>query len=275
MSSFLSRREAFDRVGSTNDVVRDWLAAGIPEVPLATTDEQAAGRGRAGRTWSAPPGAALLLSLGFRPGWLEADRVWRLAAVVSLAMADAAETLVGLPAGTIQLKWPNDLVIETDAAGPRKVGGVLGETEGLGTPDPQAVVGLGINVDWPAAAFPPDLAGAMTSLREAAGDRPVGRDALLAAFLARLEPAVAALRDGRFAAEAWEARQITTGRWIRLEQPDGGELVRALGVDPASGALLVEEPGTAGTPRPPGPPRPVFVGEVGHVRLADSTPVRV
>lgn len=268
VSSLFSRRETFERVASTNDIVRAWLAAGTPEVCLATADEQSAGRGRAGRTWSAPPGAALLMSLGFRPGWLEADRVWRLAAVASLAMADAAESVAGLPYGTIRLKWPNDLVIETDAAGPRKVAGVLGETEGLGTPDPQAVIGLGINVDWPAATFPPDLVGAMASLREASGDRPVDRDALLAAFLAQLEAAVAALRDGRFAAAAWEARQLTTGRLIRLEQPDGGELVRALGVDPASGALLVERPAS-------GTPRPVFVGEVSHVRLAESTPVRV
>lgn len=268
VSPFLSRREAFDRVASTNDVVRAWLAAGTPEVCLATADEQTAGRGRAGRTWSAPPGAALLLSLGFRPGWLEADRVWRLAAVASLAMAEAAESVAELADGTIRLKWPNDLVIETGPDGPRKVAGVLGETEGLGTPDPQAIIGLGINVDWPAAAFPQDLAGAMTSLREASGDRPVDRDALLAAFLARLETAVSALRDGRFEGAAWEARQLTTGRWIRLEQPDGGGLMRALGVDPASGALLVEGPAS-------GTSRSVFVGEVGHVRLADSVPVRV
>jgi BirA family biotin operon repressor/biotin-[acetyl-CoA-carboxylase] ligase len=271
VSSFLSRREAFGRVASTNDVVRAWLSAGTPEVCLATTDEQTAGRGRAGRTWSAPSGAALLLSLGFRPGWLAADRVWRLAAVASLAMADAAESVVGLPGGTIRLKWPNDLVIETDAAGPRKVAGVLGETEGLGTPDPQAVIGLGINVDWPAVAFPPELAGVMTSLRDAAGDRPVDREALLTSFVARLEEAIAALRDGRFAAAAWEARQLTTGRWIRLEQPDRSELVRALGVDPASGALLVESPAAPGTPTH----RPVFAGEVSHVRLADPIPARV
>ena len=75
------RREQFDRVGSTNDVVRGWLAAGEPEVCLAVAGEQTAGRGRNGRTWSAPPGAALLLSLGFRPAWLAPDRVWRLAAI--------------------------------------------------------------------------------------------------------------------------------------------------------------------------------------------------
>src|SRR6266540_7286473 len=70
MTAFLARCERFDRVGSTNDVVREWLAGGTPEVCLAIADEQSAGRGRALRTWTAPPGAALLVSLGFRPTWL-------------------------------------------------------------------------------------------------------------------------------------------------------------------------------------------------------------
>ena len=61
--------------------MRDWLADGTPEVCLAIADEQTAGRGREGRAWVAPDGAALLLSLGFRPTWLEPERVWRLAAV--------------------------------------------------------------------------------------------------------------------------------------------------------------------------------------------------
>ena len=86
---FLARLERFERVGSTNDVVRDWLAAGVEEVAVAVADEQTAGRGRGGRTWTAPPGAALLLSVGFRPGYLPPDRAWRLAAIVALAMADA------------------------------------------------------------------------------------------------------------------------------------------------------------------------------------------
>ena len=64
MTGFLARQEQFAAVGSTNDVVRDWLAAGTPEVCLAVADEQTAGRGREGRTWVAPAGGALLLSLG-------------------------------------------------------------------------------------------------------------------------------------------------------------------------------------------------------------------
>jgi BirA family biotin operon repressor/biotin-[acetyl-CoA-carboxylase] ligase len=130
---FLARQERFAVVESTNDVVRGWLAAGAPEVCLAVADEQSAGRGRLDRTWIAPPGAALLLSLGFRPSWLAPEQVWRLAATISLAMADAAEEVAGLPDRAIRLKWPNDLVAEVDGRA-LKLAGVLGETDGLGGP---------------------------------------------------------------------------------------------------------------------------------------------
>jgi BirA family biotin operon repressor/biotin-[acetyl-CoA-carboxylase] ligase len=253
--TMLARSERLGVVGSTNDVVRAWLADGTPEVCLAVAGEQTAGRGREGRTWVAPPGAALLLSVGFRPTWLTPDSVWRLAAIVSLAMADAAEAVTGLPDGTVRLKWPNDLVLD-GADGVRKLAGVLGETDGLGTADPRAVIGLGINTGWTADAFPPDLAASMTSLREATDGRPIDGDALLAAFVERLESSVEDLRAGRFDASAWSARQVTTGRLVRLERAAGAETVRASGVDAATGALLIGG-------------RPVFVGEITHVRLAD------
>ena len=170
-----ARVERFDAVGSTNDVVRGWLAEGTPEVCVAVADLQTAGRGRNGRAWTAPAGAALLASVGFRPTWLEAEDSWRLAALVALAMADAAEDVAGLAEGAIRLKWPNDLVVvfggpdgllvgdvaAADALASRagrreirKIAGVLGETEGLGTPDPRVVVGVGINADWAAARLP-------------------------------------------------------------------------------------------------------------------------
>jgi BirA family biotin operon repressor/biotin-[acetyl-CoA-carboxylase] ligase len=264
MSPFLARRERFDRVGSTNDIVRGWLAEGTPEVCLAVAGEQTAGRGREGRRWVAPPGAALLLSVGFRPVWLAPDAVWRLAAVVSLAMADAAEATAGLVAGTIGLKWPNDLVVTSGApADLRKVAGVLGETDGLGTVDPRVVIGIGINADWAAADFPPDLAPTMTSLREAAAGRRIDPAALLDAFVARLEPRIGALRAGRFDGAGWADRQVTTGRPIRLETPAGGETRRALGVDTATGALIVEDRAAAAGRRC------VLVGEVTHVRFAE------
>ena len=260
MTGFLARREHFARVGSTNDVVRGWLAGGTAEVCLASADEQVAGRGRAGRSWLAPPGVALLVSLGFRPSWLPPERAWQLAALASLAMAEAAEDAAGLAAGTIRLKWPNDLVVESDG-GVRKLGGVLGETEGLGGPDPRVTVGLGVNVDWRAEAFPPDLAGSMTSLWVVAGDRAINRELVLDAFVTLLERGVSTLRAGRFDAGTWAVRQVTTGRQVRLEQGNGATVVDAVGVDPSSGALLVEDRSA------PDGIRAVHVGEIEHVRL--------
>ena len=181
MNRFLARSQRFRSVGSTNDVVRDWLAEGTPEVCLAIADEQTAGRGREGRAWVAPDGAALLLSLGFRPTWLEPERVWRLAAVTSLAMAEAAETVADLPDGTIRLKWPNDLVVEPRARSARKLAGVLGETAGLGTRDPRVIVGLGINADWAGGRLPAgarghdDLAARGGARSPGRPDRAVGR----------------------------------------------------------------------------------------------------
>ena len=277
----LGRQERFVSVGSTNDVVRSWLAADEPEICLAIADEQMSGRGRNGRTWTAPPGAGLLLSLGFRPTWLAPDRIWRLAATISLAMADAAEEAAGLPDRCVRLKWPNDLVIAVDAAGRsldpqgldadlvgssvRKLGGVLGETDGLGTDDPRVVVGIGLNADWPQAEFPAELAGIMTSLRAAGGERPVDRALLLDAFTSRLETRIEALHGGRFDVADWVERQVTTGRAIEIVAPDGtSETVLARGVDAASGALRVATP----TDAEPDAERHVFVGEIRHVRLA-------
>ncbi len=251
-------------VASTNDVVRAWLADGTPEVCLAIADRQTAGRGRDGRSWTAPPGAALLLSLGFRPGWLRPDHLWRLAAVTSVAMADATEATTGLAAGVVRLKWPNDLVVESPDA-VRKLAGVLGESDGIGSRDPRAVIGIGVNGDWAPMDFPTALARTMTSLREVTG-RAIDHAALLEAFLGRLELAVDGLRAGRFGADAWSARQVTTGRGIELIGPDGaGSYYRAIGVDPESGALIIEDPA--------GGRRSVVVGEIRHVRLADPAAV--
>jgi BirA family biotin operon repressor/biotin-[acetyl-CoA-carboxylase] ligase len=272
------RQERFARVSSTNDVVRGWLAAGTPEICLALADEQTAGRGRNGRTWTAPPEAGLLLSLGFRPTWLAPDRAWRLAATVSLAMADAAEEVAGLPDRSVRLKWPNDLVIATDDAGRaldpialddpgraatvRKLGGVLGETDGLGTADPTVVVGIGLNTDWPAAEFPTELAATMTSLRAAAGERPIDPVLLLDAFTSRLETRIEALFGGRFDVADWVDRQITTGRRIELVWPDDSvESVLARGVDGVEGGLRIAVP----TAADPDAERVLVVGEIRHV----------
>jgi BirA family biotin operon repressor/biotin-[acetyl-CoA-carboxylase] ligase len=239
--AFLSRLERFGAIPSTQPVVRQWLDEGTAEVAVATADQQTAGRGRQGREWTAPPGTALLVSAGFRPIDLELRHAWRLAATAALAMMDAAEDVAGLKDGAIWLKWPNDLVADADDGRLLKLAGVLGES----TPTPDgghvqtAVIGIGINADWPAAAFPPDLRDSMTSLRELSGGRPIDCDALLDAWLSRLEPRYEALHGGHFDAGAWSVRQRTTGKGVDVDLGTSRITGTAVGVDPESGALLV------------------------------------
>ena len=263
VTSWLSRFERFETVGSTNDVVAGWLREGTPEVCVAIADVQTEGRGRGDRTWSAPPGAALLVSIGFRPTWLDPEHAWRLAAIVTLTMAEACEIAAGLRAGTVQLKWPNDLVaIDSRSGDVRKLSGVLGETDGLGTDDARAIIGIGVNADWKPEDFPPELATTMTSIAELAPGQVIDREVIIHVFLERLEKAVAQLRAGSFAADAWRARQLTNGVPVRLEWPDGrSETVSAVDVDVETGALLVGELGGGGQQRS------VLVGEIQHLRL--------
>jgi BirA family biotin operon repressor/biotin-[acetyl-CoA-carboxylase] ligase len=285
---FISRLERFGTVPSTQPIVADWLERGTPEVAVAVADEQTRGRGRQGREWHAPRGAALLLSLGFRPSALSLGHAWRLGATVALAMLDAAVQILDAaertpdragavldsaeaardPAGgrtdtaaaRLWLKWPNDLVAEGADGSIRKLAGVLGETVAADDRVERAVVGIGLNADWAAADFPAELASSMTSLRELAGGRPVDRDALLHRFLERLEPAYDELRAGRFDADAWAVRQVTTGRRVQVDVGDARLEGTARGVEAESGSLLVESGGRV---------RAIDSGEVVRCRVVD------
>lgn len=256
--SFLSRFERFGEVDSTQRIVREWMEAGQQEVAVAGADHQTAGRGRLSRTWQAPNGAALLLSIGFRPAGLALHHGWRLAATVALAMVDAAESAAGLRDGTLWLKWPNDIVaLHGDEL--RKVAGVLGESVAAGERVDWSVVGIGVNADWARPDFPPELASTMTSLRELSGGRPIDRDLLLDEFLARLEPRYEALRGWTFDAAGWSTRQVTTGRAVEVQTGVGVVAGVAVGVDPEGGALLVRSGDRI---------RAIDSGEVVRCRLA-------
>ena len=105
------------------------------------------------------------------------------------------------------------------------------------------MVGIGIDTDWAASDFPPELATTMTSLRAASAGRRIDHAALLAGFLARLEARTEALRGGRFDVADWTDRQLTNGRVVEFVTADGStRLVKALGVDVRSGALIVDDP---------------------------------
>jgi BirA family transcriptional regulator, biotin operon repressor / biotin---[acetyl-CoA-carboxylase] ligase len=196
---------------STNTRARELAAAGAPHGTIVTAGEQTAGRGRQGRTWTAPPGKALLYSAIVRP--LE-ERHAMLPLAVPLAVCEAAEHLN--PDLECKVKWPNDIHVEG-----RKLAGVLIEAR---PQDGWAVLGIGLNLSIEEDEFPPELRATAVSLFTVG---PLNQ---------RLDHWVQAEPDEVLA--AWRSRDALRGKEVAWE---GGSGV-ADGVDDR-GYLLVVTPG--------------------------------
>jgi BirA family biotin operon repressor/biotin-[acetyl-CoA-carboxylase] ligase len=219
---------------STNTRARELAAAGAPHGTVVTASEQTAGRGRQGRTWTAPPNKALLYSAIVRP--LE-DRHTMLPLAVPLAVCEAAEDL--RPNLDCKVKWPNDIHVDG-----RKLAGVLIEAR---PQDGWAVIGVGLNISIAPVEFPPELRDSATSIfgaRHGTGGRgSAGPSPLLPAgppppgpLNDRLNHWVQAEPDEVLA--TWRERDALRGREVAW---DGGSGV-ADGVDDR-GCLVVVTPG--------------------------------
>ncbi|MCK2221255.1 biotin--[acetyl-CoA-carboxylase] ligase [Actinomadura sp. ATCC 31491] len=236
-----------DSTGSTNADLVHAAKEGVPEGAVLVAEAQEAGRGRLGRTWSAPPRSGLTFSILLRPEAPVAAHGW-LPLLYGVAAASAVRRLAEVD---VRLKWPNDLLI-----GERKLAGVLAERA-----DGGVVVGMGMNVSQRADELPVATATSL-AVEEAAC---LDRDPLLRAVLREVEAHyrewAAAGGDAEACGlrSAYLAASATVGRDVRVELPGEQALVgRASGVD-ASGRLLVEGPGGE---------RALSAGDVVHVRPA-------
>jgi len=253
--------------GSTNADAMELVRQGEPEGIVLVADYQTAGRGRAGRTWTAPPGAGLLLTILLRPPAAVMDLATM---AVAVAAARAVETVAGFAP---RLKWPNDLVWPGDGSGPdRKLAGILAEadwplgvevTAGWRAPAPDeravVVVGIGINVCWP-ENLPSELAEIAVACNHIV-PTPVDREELLIALLNALGPHYDALVAGDRAGllAAWRERSAPVGRRVRVEISSGE--VEGMAVDVTEKGHLVVE--TAEGQR-----HFLAVGDVVHLRPA-------
>jgi BirA family biotin operon repressor/biotin-[acetyl-CoA-carboxylase] ligase len=268
--------------GSTNADLLERGAAGGAEGAVLVAEEQTAGRGRFGRTWTSVPGASLTFSVLLRPASVPPGRRGWLPLLAGVAVASAVRTLSAgtLSAGTVSagtvsagtlsasgvsagagagvgalLKWPNDVLV-----GERKLAGILAEQ----APDGDAVViGIGLNVATPADALPVSPSGlrATSLLAEGAA---VAREALLLSILGQLEDRYTAFRADPDPVrgglrDAYRSLSATLGQPVRVELPAGRVLTGvAADIDPDGRLLVAEEAGGRVTP--------VSAGDVIHVR---------
>jgi len=198
--SFGTPHRHFRSVDSTNTRARELAAAGAPGGTVVTASEQSAGRGRQGRTWTAPPAKALLYSAILRP--LD-QRHLLLPLAVPLAVCAAAEELQ--PEVECGVKWPNDVWVEG-----RKLAGVLIEAR---PQDGWAVIGVGLNLAIARGEFPPELRETAISLSS------VDIGAATVALNKRLDEWVEASEEKVLA--GWRERDTLRGREIAWEGGSG------------------------------------------------------
>jgi len=234
--------EVLAEAGSTNALLADRARNGA-EPQVLVTEHQTAGRGRLDRTWETPDRAALTFSLLLRPT-LEAHRWPWLPLYAGLAVADA------LPPGLVDLKWPNDVLVDD-----RKLAGIL--VERVDTPaGAAAIVGIGLNVSTTRDELPVDAATSL-DLEGVSLDRTDLLRDLLGSLRRQYDAWLAA--GDEWLRGRYTERCATIGREVRVALPGDVALTgRATGID-GSGRLLVESAGGEVA---------VGAGDVVHVRAA-------
>jgi BirA family biotin operon repressor/biotin-[acetyl-CoA-carboxylase] ligase len=234
--------------GSTNaDLMQRWLAHEVVEGAVVAAGAQRAGRGRLGRVWESPPGAALSFSVLLTP---PAGRAGFIPVLTAVAVARAVSGLTGLD---VSLKWPNDLML-----GGGKLAGILAEGATGG-----AVVGCGINVSFAAETLPVPTATSL-NLHGATVDR----SELLVTCLGEMHAAHGRWREAGYDAvasgllAAYRASCGTIGREVRVSLPDGSVLAGMATAIDDDGRLVVLAGGVE---------RTLTVGDVIHVRGPDGS----
>ena len=229
----------------------------LGDLTVMLTRYQSAGRGRHGRTWTAPPGASVALSVLLRPqlpdgstpdvstfGWLPI--------IAGVSMVEAVSGV--LPAHDVGFKWPNDVLV-----GGRKICGILGELLPAGT---GVVMGTGLNTRMTSEELPvPTATSFAVEGVEVDADL---EDLVFAAYLEGLR-----VRVARYFAAGGDAdasglraqartRCLTLGRPVRVELPDGSQLLgTAVDLDVDGRLIVADGDGVA---------RSVAAGDVTHVR---------
>lgn len=229
---------------------------------VVVADHQRAGRGRLGRSWEAPSGASLLMSLGTNAELQDAHRGLLLTAVsVAAVRAIDSQLDVGL-----RIKWPNDLVAAHGGPPPtvRKVAGVLAEATPLPDGRTGYVVGIGINCNWVRISGAlADIATSLDVLSGGAVDREDLAVGIIEGFAERLdllEQAGASSGSDRIESLLNEARadSATLGSEVVVASSHGEIRGRAVDLD-HDGALLVDPGDGSG-------PQRVVVGDVVSLR---------
>jgi BirA family transcriptional regulator, biotin operon repressor / biotin---[acetyl-CoA-carboxylase] ligase len=264
------RIAVWNRVTSTNDLAARAGTSLSNDGLVVLAEEQTDGRGRRGRSWTAPRCSSILMSVVlFPPPHLAPalpDASFGCARLTALGAVSAAEVVTAWTGRDATIKWPNDVLIDG-----RKIAGILveralaagqpGLTRALGPPAEVtwgAVIGIGLNVNLTRDAFPPALTRVATSLQIEGGGAPIDRSEVARHLIRRLDHWYDASRSQgvEILNTPWQARSEHLGRIVRIATTSGSLSGRLVAIDLRLGLTLAgatkasrESSGEWGAPR--------------------------
>lgn len=244
-----SRLEVVAESASTNADLRAHAAdaEAWPHLAVLLTANQTAGRGRLDRSWVAPAGTALAISVLLRDLPTRAEAFGWIPLAAGVAMSDAVSAQ--LPEHEVGVKWPNDVLVDG-----RKICGILAESTG-----DAVILGSGINTAMTAEQLPVPTATSFGALGAVVDD-----DRLIADYLRRLSDLLAALAAAQDAEasglhRAVSERCLTIGRTVNVALPDGSTLRGLATRLETDGRLALDVDGVEHV---------VAAGDVVHARLS-------
>jgi len=264
-TQWIGRRIAvWNRVTSTNDLAGRAGTSASNDGLVVLAEEQTAGRGRRGRSWSAPPRSSILMSVVlFPPPHLAPavpEAAFGCAWLTALGAVATAEVVVAWTGRDATIKWPNDVRVDG-----RKIAGILVERAPAPSqpaascartlaaePGCGAVIGIGLNANLDHADFPPELAELATSIQIVRGGAPVDRSELTRDLIRHLDHWYDTGRSrGALTLNApWCARSEHLGRLVQVATPSARLVGRLVGLDLRLGLTLA-----IGTEPDPGSPQ--------------------
>ena len=207
-------------VFSTQTLAHEWAIQGASEGSVIIADTQSNGRGRSGKQWCSPVGTGIWMSLILRPN-IPLKNATHFTLLTSVAVQKGIQTIVDL---SIQIKWPNDLLING-----KKTCGILTEVRSRSNQLLYMVIGVGINVNTLPGEFPHELRDKVTSLGIECGKK-VSRPLLVASILQEMECYYLAYRERGFEyiRQEWEACSGILGKSVTAQAPHGRVTGKAL-----------------------------------------------
>ena len=220
----------FKSLDSTNTLAIKLAEKGQKEGTVIIADEQLFGRGRFQRNWISPGGRNLYISVILKPE-LSFNKAPFLTMMTALSCVFTIRRLTPL---NVSIKWPNDIVLNE-----KKLGGILIETRSDKGKVNQAILGIGINVNFKKTEMPEEIRTTATSMMEETGSI-YSRSQLILELLKDLDIWCEILlnKDFEKIKKEWLNLTSTIGRFIRVKSGNNIYAAKAIGID-EEGMLLL------------------------------------